>query len=330
MTPLPAAPSFDSKTGVPSAVCPGCGHSHLKNWGRCRPPLDFGGLSSEESDLFRSEPDAHLFRCSDCTLVFRFPAISDEHLQRMYANLPKGRWQYQSENVAWTLARDWLQKRYTPLDRVRILDVGAFDGAFLKTLPSSWDRQAIEPSAAARAELIDAGILTVAEFLTAPEHEDRGSCDVVTLFDVFEHLPNPAASVMDAIKYLKPGGNLIISTGNCDHWSWRFLRTDHWYCVTSQHMSFASPPFFRRLAARHNLVVGTLLAHSHQPPDFQRAAREAYETVAFTALRDRPWWSPVVKLMLKWPGLSYARHKTYSPYAPHLRDHLFVVLQKPA
>lgn len=310
------------------AVCPGCGNSAVEDRGACRPPVGFSGLPDEERTLLESTATSHLFQCRACGLGFRFPVISDEHLQQLYAGLPSGRWQYRIDNTAWTLAQKWLYRRYSPHQPVRILDIGAFDGTFLKTLPAAWDRQAIEPAVEARRELVRAGIPWIADFLNEPPRNHSSAFDVVTMFDVFEHLPDPVQSLMHAVQYLKPGGHLLISTGNCEHWTWKWLGPDHWYCVTSQHMTFGSPHFFRQQSRKAGASLRSLRRHSHQPFVLREAIRQAFETATFTALRDRPWWSPFVKMLLKCPGLDYARHRSFAPYAPHLRDHLFVILQR--
>lgn len=46
-------------------------------------------------------------------------------------------------------------------------------------------------------------------------YED-GSFDVVTLFDVIEHLPDPKAELRDILRLLRPGGLLLQSTPNID------------------------------------------------------------------------------------------------------------------
>jgi len=48
---------------------------------------------------------------------------------------------------------------------------------------------------------------------------EDGSFDAVTMFDLLEHIPNHQQAVAEAIRVLKPGGYLLISTPNEN---WRF------------------------------------------------------------------------------------------------------------
>jgi SAM-dependent methyltransferase len=316
---------------VPMAacVCPDCGSRAVQDRGACRSPAFLASLPPEERRLVDSAAASRLYICQSCGLGFRHPTLSEASLQRMYALMPTERWQYAADNVAWTIAQTWLLRRYAPTDGIRVLDIGAFDGAFLKLLPSEWDRNAIEPSAAARRTLEQSMIRCVAEFLTAPSESQAGSFDVVTMFDVFEHLPSPAESLAQALAYLKPGGHLLISTGNCAHWTWRLLGGDHWYCEPLQHIRFGSPKFVSLQAKRCGAKLLQSRSHSHRKRRLVELAKESFETVAFATLRDRSWWLPLIKLALKCPGITYVRHKTTAPYAPALSDHLFAIFQRP-
>ncbi|MCB0309894.1 MAG: class I SAM-dependent methyltransferase [Bdellovibrionales bacterium] len=46
--------------------------------------------------------------------------------------------------------------------------------------------------------------------------------DVICVLDVFEHLTNPDAFLIEVVNKLKPGGSLLISVPNVAHWSVRF------------------------------------------------------------------------------------------------------------
>jgi SAM-dependent methyltransferase len=220
--------------------------------------------------------------------------------------------------------------RRRPLDNssFRVLDIGAFDGAFLQTLPESWQRFAVEPSTAAHADLTRLGITVVAEFLDEPSKADAGQFDVVTMFDVFEHFPQAKTSLRNSMSYLRPGGHLLLSTGNCAHWTWQLLGGDHWYCEPVQHLRFASQRYMETAVRDLGARVVKSQRHAHRTGRWRDRMTQAYETCAFAAFHRKVWWSPLIKLISLVPGWRYVRHKTTAPYTPALRDHLFIVIEK--
>jgi SAM-dependent methyltransferase len=317
-------------SAMPTAVtvCPDCGSTAVIDRGVCRLPSFLKTLPAHERELVTSASIASLYLCSDCGLGFRSPEPDAASLQALYASMPAERWQYATHNEAWRIAGEWLRKTFTGGRIPRVLDVGAFDGAFLQTLPKIWERFAIEPSEAVRADLQRKGITVVADFLDEPSPNNAGQFDVVTMFDVFEHLPQAKSSLKHALTYLRPGGRLLVSTGNCQHWTWRLLGGDHWYCEPVQHLRFASPSYIHAAVPEDGARVVEAIPHSHQTSGWRDRVRQAYETCAFVAFRRAMWWSPFIKLVSLFPGWSYVRHKTTAPYTPALRDHLFFVIEK--
>jgi 2-polyprenyl-3-methyl-5-hydroxy-6-metoxy-1,4-benzoquinol methylase len=102
-------------------------------------------------------------------------------------------------------------------DGVRLLDIGCSNGLFLaEARARGYDVHGTEisPETAqfARGHFglrVHTGSYEFAGF-------DKGSFDVVTLFDVTEHLPDPSAELNRIREYIKPGGLLLQSTPNID------------------------------------------------------------------------------------------------------------------
>lgn len=318
-----------AKTANVAATCPDCGQSHVDDLGPCRHPSNSQGLEQLERKLSDSFPDSRLHFCRTCHLGFRYPRLSEEDLKRLYASLPTQRWQYDSSgNTAWKLALATIKQR--PVSgRGSILDIGAFDGAFLQSVPGHWDKAAIEPSDDARAGLVQQGVQLAGRFLQAPETRHSAKYDVVTMFDVFEHFLQPFQSLADAFAHVRPGGVLILSTGNAAHWTWRWLAGEHWYNTPMQHLCFGTPTYFQNAARKLSGQIIHLRRHAHQIESWTRRWSEFVASVAFAGRQHPGALRMARRLILATPGFKELRHRCHAPYAPGLSDHIYVVMEKP-
>lgn len=120
----------------------------------------------------------------------------------------------------------------------RVLDVGCATGGFLRMLGPDWDRRGIELSR----ELLEsrppeAGLrVWNGDFLAYPESE--GPFDAVTMWDVLDHVPDPAAALRKARALLRPGGTLALNLGDRDSLFARLLgRRWHLY-IPPTHLTF--------------------------------------------------------------------------------------------
>lgn len=97
----------------------------------------------------------------------------------------------------------------------RALDIGCSTGAFLASLAKrGWQAYGVEPDpvSAARAQKLP-GVTVFATTLEAARFESA-SFDLITMWHVLEHLPDPLASVREIRRLLKPGGVLIVLLPN--------------------------------------------------------------------------------------------------------------------
>lgn len=134
----------------------------------------------------------------------------------------------------------------------RLIDLGGGVGYFAGwALGRGWDAYSVDVSEhAAAAAAIRVG--APRSLLAAPESMD-GTCDVVTLWCVVAHVPDPRAVLADAVRLLKPGGRLLMTTPN-------FLFQSHYAALTkrlgrpldfvaSDHMLHFTPASIDRLLA---------------------------------------------------------------------------------
>lgn len=77
--------------------------------------------------------------------------------------------------------------------------------------------------------------------------EPAGTYDIVSMIEVIEHLPAPLAPVRAIARLLRPGGLLLLTTGNLDCPVARRQGLDFGYCVPEIHVSLFNPAALGRL-----------------------------------------------------------------------------------
>jgi 2-polyprenyl-3-methyl-5-hydroxy-6-metoxy-1,4-benzoquinol methylase len=190
----------------------------------------------------------HLRRCSSCSCAWLACPPKSEEMPFHYGE------DYHKAIVVGgerSAVRRW-QRHRELISRHKqggaLLDIGCSSGGFLGTMKSeSWTLYGIEmeASTAAKARLIAGAEVFVGDAMNAPFRPE--SFDVVTCFDVLEHMYNPRQLLARVMEWLKPGGILYAKLPNIDSWEARLLGT-YWYGLElPRHLYHFSPRSLRRL-----------------------------------------------------------------------------------
>jgi SAM-dependent methyltransferase len=171
-------------------------------------------------------------RCAECGLIRLDPRPDARALVSYY---PSGYEAYRPLDQLGAVAR-WRRRHALSLLRRfvaryagryagqgRLLDVGCATGEFLCEMRDhGWNVQGIEVSPEASAiarEAYGLDVLTGSiESLDA-----SNSYDVVTLWDVLEHLASPRESLRQILRCLRPSGHVVLSIPNLDSWDARLF-----------------------------------------------------------------------------------------------------------
>lgn len=84
--------------------------------------------------------------------------------------------------------------------------------------------------------------------------------DVITLYDVLEHLASPSAFIKIVHKILKPDGRLVISTPNFLSWPERLMGR-FWHCIIRMHLYYFTPKTVSRLLLENNFKIIKIAPH---------------------------------------------------------------------
>jgi 2-polyprenyl-3-methyl-5-hydroxy-6-metoxy-1,4-benzoquinol methylase len=153
-------------------------------------------------------PEVGVYECVDTGFRFYFPfSIAGD--ETLYRKLQEFEWNYQNDKWEHNIALKWLRSGQ------RVLDVGCGEGAFLnkaKQLGATVTGIELNKSAAAVAR--KKGIEVKEEMLDAHASMHAEHYDVVTSFQVLEHIAEPQPFIADCLRVLKPGGRLIYGVPN--------------------------------------------------------------------------------------------------------------------
>lgn len=302
-----------------------CGSNEIVPYGPCRASVVNNEVDKHFLDAGRLTAGV-LYRCCNCAMDFRCPSLSPQDATEVYCAMPITQWQYRSSPpAAWV--RTW--EKISGQAHGDILDVGAFDGQFLDGVPSTWRKFAIELNRDATEKLKGKNVSVLAN--TASQLDDIEQCfDVITMFDVFEHVEHPSSILMACISRLKPGGRFFWSTGNSHHWTWRLLLGNHPYLASYRHIRFANPDYVNRLCRTLLLPKPSIEKVSHRGDKWLKRFAEIVDCFYF-ALRGTNALPAKATLRFahSMPYFRRLRNKDYLSQIKHLRDHMLVELRKP-
>ena len=186
--------------------------------------------------------------CEACGTYSLLPHPSDSDLSLAYDTSYYGSSETKFEGLSEKFVSHCRHRRARHLaakllPAARVLDIGCGNGEFLAALSKFGDFELwgteLSGPAADRAMKHKRVNLKVGP-LCADDFEEN-SFDMVTLFHVFEHLPNPSEILEMIRKILKPHGHLIMSFPNIASYQAKLFKR-HWLHLDPPRHLFLMPP----------------------------------------------------------------------------------------
>jgi SAM-dependent methyltransferase len=202
-----------------------------------------------------------LVRCNRCGLVYINPRPDNEEMKKYY---PPANWPRATANIDpdraeihWEPWRKIMELRAKPIliykKRGKILDVGCGDGFFLKYMKElGWDVYGVEPGESASRYARDIlGLNVFSGNLEESPYPDN-FFDVINLYAVFEHLPNPSGALIKIRQILQDWGLLVITVPNFTGFESKIFRT-RWVALKApEHLYHFSPPTLKKIIEKAN------------------------------------------------------------------------------
>ena len=186
-----------------AVACPLCDQREASPWGR--------------------ENGYSAVKCIGCGLVYVSPRPADDSISEA-TRTGQHRHEAGAMSVVYAPSRRKLARYRARMRRVLAqelgqdpvswLDIGAVFGELIEALrdvlPAGSRIRGIEPMAAKAAHARARGLPVTSESLA----QVSDSFDFVSLINVFSHLPDPGAFLADIRRLVRPGGTLVLMTGN--------------------------------------------------------------------------------------------------------------------
>lgn len=170
-----------------------------------------------------------LFQCENCGLLYLFPQPNWDELKTHYPEQYHGYIKGGSRLTCW-LRKMGINKRVKSILNHRknkgiLLDIGCATGDFLDRFRkvSGWQVSGLEIVEEA-AEIARQKKLTIYSQNLLNINFPENMFDVITLWDVLEHMPDPSAVIKECHRILKKGGILVIKAPDPSGWEAKMFK----------------------------------------------------------------------------------------------------------
>jgi len=276
-----------------------------------------------------------IVKCKNCGLVYANPRCTNRELKLLYSSNKHlgGNWRnwpylfdlsqpddlqvkkgydakYLNNVAKWRRWRVDFVERYrkkylkTTVKNTQLLDVGCGYGAFLKAASDfGYDVYGCD---------LVKDRVSIAKKHYKLKNLKKGSPEkvfggkkfnVITLWDVVEHLPDPKKLLISLNKMLKKNGLIFIYTMSLDSWSYRLFGKCWYYIDPIGHLYYFSDKTIRKLIETSGLYyLGKELDISRSTKPFYiiKAFKSGLENyIIFNAYQTSGFWQNIIKKVLK-------------------------------
>jgi SAM-dependent methyltransferase len=283
------------QNSVTHDFCPFCKSGSINLTGKIR----YAKPTLFSSTMIELENDAYLMKCNSCESGFIHNSIRDFDLTKLYSESNSGR-RWSNTSFSANKSNEIIEALSSFFFKGSIIvDVGCNTGELLD-FASLFDTKTIgvELSEESRKIIEQKGH----QALTSLDELDDKSIDIITAFDLIEHLHNPNNFIELCTKKLKDGGKLILLTGNINSISAHIAGNAWWYCCYPEHISFISKKY---LSAIKDLTLSSAI-----PTYASKGYKQSYLRV-------------LINFLIRYPLGKYRGLPSLGP------DHFLYILSKP-
>jgi SAM-dependent methyltransferase len=209
--------------------------AYLRRFHRRRLNGDSSAALADRAE-FTQDYATDIVACDACGLVLRNPRPPAEAIEAAYIHdcygSPRLEALFQAQLELYRRKIPHLERWLRPpgsrrTARIRVLEVGSFVGGFLAaTREAGWESLGVDPGEEVDAFCRTRGLPVFPGTLASLQPEDLppgwepGGVDCVAIWNTFDQLPQPGATLAAARRLLRPGGVLALRVPDGDYFRW--------------------------------------------------------------------------------------------------------------
>ena len=219
-----------------------------------------------DPNVFRSSGDESLqeplVKCAECGFQYVTPRINARIALDSYANSadPTFASQAASREKTFKKCLQSVQKVWKGPPG-GILDIGTANGSFLKVAKDAgWDVAGCEPNRWLGKWCEENYGIRVTPGTIFDGNYEPESFDVITLWDVLEHTPDPMATLKECVRILRPDGLLAVNVPDIGSWIARLMGRK-WVFLASVHYFYFTQKTVRQMLEKNGLGILQMKPH---------------------------------------------------------------------
>lgn len=204
----------------------------------------------------------NIVKCKNCQFVYVNPRISNEDLPKLYSgdyfnNKEFGYSGYEQDaHLRIQNFKRWLKdiKPFLEKEKGSVLDIGCASGYFLELMrDNGWSVEGIE---------LDPSMQTVLDKKQIPtfphpfdEYKTDKKFDLITLFDVIEHLPEVHQTFKKLTDILDEKGIIALITPDYNSFQSKFFGKNWFQLKPQEHIQYFTPATLQKAIEPHGLEI---------------------------------------------------------------------------
>ncbi len=225
-----------------------------------------------------------LWVCKECSSGFTQNAIKKDDAERLYS-IGNSAFRWREFKVEHQIPQNVINELNHYFKGGNILDIGAGSGSILDYAKQRLCKTyAIEISKDSREQLINKGHIII----NSLSDTDDESFDIITAFDLIEHLYDVPIFMSNVQKKLRKDGHLIIQTGNIKSLSSLLTGAKWWYVSYPEHIIFPSKKYFYTIKNFKVMLYKTVFANTIHEKTFLKRFKTMFSNIITQDYRGLP------------------------------------------